>query len=154
MVFRQYWILYWIRVMTYPMINCQWIFFVLSSIEQKNWTIRLTNTCLHVKGKKTLNKREFYNFLSRMILIKRFDFMYRASLWSPTSTNKYTPSVKIGPMTGMKIRRFANIWREMRWGNQPNESPDNIYHAWYGWLLIDEMVEIFNKHREDAFIPS
>ena len=27
-------------------------------------------------------------------------------------------------------------------------------HAEYRWLLVDDMVEIFNSHREDSFIPS
>ena len=30
----------------------------------------------------------------------------------------------------------------------------NMSHAEYRWLLVDDMVEIFNTHREDSFIPS
>ena len=41
-----------------------------------------------------------------MILIIRFEFTYRAFLLCPTSENKYTPAVKLGPITGMARKQF------------------------------------------------
>ena len=63
-----------------------------------------------------------------MILITGFEFMYRASLWFPTSVNKYIPAVKLGSTTGMEIRRLEDIWSEIQWGCQPSERTDDIYH--------------------------
>lgn len=129
-------------------------FFLSFPIEQTNLTIRLTNARLSAKGKKELDKREFYKFLGVMILITRFEFTSRASLWSPVSINKYIPAVKLGAMTGMSRPRFDDIWSDIRWSDQPDERPVGMNHGEYRWLLIDDMVTIFNKHREEFFIPS
>ena len=76
-------------------------FFLSLTIEKTNLTIRLTNTFLHAKVEKPLIQRDFYNFLGVIILIARYTFKSRESLWSPTSVNKYIPAVKLGSMTGM-----------------------------------------------------
>ena len=60
-------------------------FFFSFPSEQINLTIRLTNYCLHEKGNKLLDEREFYKFLGIIILITRHEFTSRAKLWSPTS---------------------------------------------------------------------
>ena len=75
--------------------------------------------------------------------------MSRASIWYHTSVNKYIPAVKLGSMTGMARRKFDNICSEIQWVDQLNKNPDEMSHAEYIWLLIDDMVKIINKHRED-----
>ena len=96
-------------------------YFLLSfPIEQTNLRLCVTNTRLHAKGKNPLNQREFYDFLGIMILITRFDFTPRSSLWSPTSVDKYIPSVKLRPMNAMERLYFDNIWSEIRWVDQTN----------------------------------
>ena len=90
----------------------------------------------------------------KMVLITSFEFTYRASLWSPTYVNTYIPVLKLGSMTEMARLRFENIWSEMRWIYQPTERSDEMSHAEYRWLLIDDMVKIFNTHREYSFIRS
>jgi len=129
-------------------------FFFSFPIQQKEVTMHLTNKGLRTKGRKQLNEREFYKLLGIIILITRFDFTTRASLWSPLSHNKYIPSMKLGSMTGMSIMRFDEILSEVQCGDQPTVRPTSISHAEYRCLLIDDMVKIFNKHREDSFIPS
>ena len=42
----------------------------------------------------------------------------------------------------------------MRWSDQPEERIDKMSRVEYRCSLIDDMVEIFNKHREDVFILS
>ena len=54
----------------------------------------------------------------------------------------------------MARSRFNNIWSEIQWDNYPNEITDEMSHGEYRWSLIDDTVNIFNKHREDSFIPS
>ena len=68
--------------------------------------------------------------------------------------NTYIPVLKLGSMTEMARLRFENIWSEMRWIYQPTERSDEMSHAEYRWLLIDDMVKIFNTHREYSFIRS
>ena len=81
-------------------------FFFSFPSEKINLTIRLTNSCLHVKGNKLLDERYFYKFLGIIILFTRLEFTSRAKLWSPTSEYKYIPAVKLGKMTGMSRNRF------------------------------------------------
>ena len=125
-------------------------FFFSFPIEKIDLTIRLTNSCLHAKGNKLLDEREFYKFLGIIILITRLEFASRAKLWFPTSEYKYIPAVKLGKMTGMSRNRFDEIWSELRWSDQPDIRPPEMSHAEYRWLLVDDMVDIFNSHREDS----
>ena len=124
-------------------------FFFSFPSEKINLTIRLTNSCLHVKGNKLLDEREFYKFLGIIILITTLEFTSRANLWSHTSDYKHIPAVKLGKMTGMSRHRFDEIWSELRWSDQPDVRPPEMSHAKYRLLLVDDMVEIFNSHRED-----
>ena len=57
-------------------------FFFSFPSEKINLTIRLTNSCLHVKGNKLLDERDFYKFLGIIILITRHEFTSRAKFWS------------------------------------------------------------------------
>ena len=124
-------------------------FFFSFPTEQINLTIRLTNSCLHANRKTLLNEREFYKFLEIIILITRLEFTSRENLWSPTSEYKYIPSLKLGNMTGISRHRFDEIWSELQWSYQPDFRPPEMSHAQYRWLLVDDMVEILNTHRED-----
>ena len=45
-------------------------------------------------------------------------------------------------MTGMLRHRFDEIWSD-----QPDVRPPEMSRAEYRWLLVDDMVEIFNSHR-------
>ena len=52
-------------------------FFFSFPSEQIKLTIRLTNYCLHEKGNKLLDEREFYKFLGIIILITRLNFTFK-----------------------------------------------------------------------------
>ena len=54
----------------------------------------------------------------------------------------------------MSRPRFDELWSNLRWSQQPNERPPDKSHAEHRWMLIDDMVNIFNRHREENFIPS
>ena len=55
-------------------------FFFSFPSEKTSLTICLTNSCLHVNGKKLLDEREFYKFLGIIILITRLELTSRANL--------------------------------------------------------------------------
>ena len=89
-----------------------------------------------------------------MVLITRFETTSRAWLWSPVAQNKYRPAVDLESMTGMPRQIFNNLWSTLRWSHQPNDRPDGLSYTEHRWMLIDDMVDIFHRHREEAFVPS
>ena len=56
---------------------------------------------------------EVLKFLGINILITRFEFGSRATLWSSVQTSKYVPAVALGEKTGMPRDRFDHLWRFM-----------------------------------------
>ena len=122
--------------------------------EQTRHTILQTNINLLMNNKRPMTRAEFYKVLGILILITRLEFTSRASLWSRTTSSKFIPAPRIGETTGMPRNRFDELWSYLRWSYQPVERPANKSHAEYRWMLIDDMVEIFNKHREENFSPS
>jgi hypothetical protein len=92
-------------------------------------------------------------FMGIMILSTKYEFQTRASLWSQTSQYKYLPAPKFG-QTGMSRRRFDELWKYVRWSEQPSNKPDEMSSSAYHWLLIDGFVERFNLHRVENFTPS
>ena len=91
-----------------------------------------------------MNIPEFYKLLGIIILITRFEFTTRASLWSRAPTRKNIPAPKLGMTTGMSRPRFDELWSALRCSEQPKEIPEGMPHAEHRWMLIDDMVEIFN----------
>ena len=100
----------------------------------------MKNIKLNLKHKREINRPEFYKLLSIIILIKRFEFTTRASLWSRSPTRKYIPAPNLGMTTGMSRMRFDELWSALRWSEQPKERPEGMPHADYRWMLIDNMV--------------
>ena len=119
--------------------------------EQKILTLRMTNIQLNLKRKREMNRPEFYKILGIIILITLFDFTTRSSLWSRAPIRKYIPAPKLGMTTGMSRPRFDELWSALRWSEQPKERPEGMPRAEHWWMLIDDMVEIFNRHREGYF---
>ena len=122
--------------------------------EQTRYTVLQTNINLLRNDKRLMTREEFYKLLGILILITRFEFTSRASLWSRTTSSKFIPAPRIGETTGMSRNRFDELWSHLRWSEQPPERPADKTHAEYRWMLVDDMVSIFNKHREENFLPS
>jgi len=88
-----------------------------------------------------------------LLLMMRFEFGDRASLWSPTPRTKYVPAPNFGLM-GMTRNCFDKLWRHIRFSCQPAEKPPDKSSADYWWMLVDDFVQNFNDHREDNYYPS
>ncbi|KAG7345146.1 transposase IS4 [Nitzschia inconspicua] len=114
---------------------------------------RNTNVVLENIGRPTTTVGELLKFFGVIILATRFEFESRASLWSDTSTSPFIPAPAFGK-TGMKRRRFDDIWSCLPWGDQPSERPERMSSEQYRWLLVDDFVEQFNEHMAQAFVPS
>ena len=62
--------------------------------------VRKTNIQLQTKQEKMTTTEEIIKLFGVLILITRFEFGSRASLWSPVQAFKYIPSASFG-RTGM-----------------------------------------------------
>ena len=122
--------------------------------EQTRHAILQTNINLMRNNKRRMTREEFYKLLGILILITRFEFTSRATLWSRTTASKFIPAPRIGETTGMSRNRFDELWSHLRWSEQPVQRPADKTHAEHRWMLVDDMVAIFNKHREENFAPS
>ena len=130
-------------------------YFLMSfPMEQLQICLRETNTILRNNRKRETNTTELYKLFGIIVLITRFETTSRARLWSPVSQNKYIPAVKLGALTGMARQRFDDLWSALRWSHQQKDRPSGLSHAEHRWTLIDDMVDIYNRHREDNFVPS
>lgn len=54
----------------------------------------------------------------------------------------------------MSRTRFEDILSAMRWSNQPEAQPEGMTSKAYRWMLVDDFVNNFNKHRANNFHPS
>ena len=112
-----------------------------------------TNKQLREQQKRETSVNELYKLFGIIILITRFETTSRAQLWSTVSQNKYIPAVELGSMAGMPRQRFDDLWSTLRWSCQLKERPQGVLHVEHRWMLINDMVDVFNQHREDDFIP-
>jgi Transposase IS4 len=122
--------------------------------EQLSYMMEKTNEGLVVNGHSRLTKGELLKFFGILILITRFEFGQRASLWATTSRCKYIPAPNLGEKTGMTRDRFTSILRYLVWSEQPCIRPDGMSSEEYRWKLVDGFVDRINKHRANFMHPS
>ena len=77
-----------------------------------------TNEQLLNAGLKELTRGELFCILGLMILMSRFEFQSRHSLWSRVSPSRYIPAANFS-RTGMTRHQFDDIFRHWRTGHQP-----------------------------------
>ena len=53
----------------------------------------------------------------------------------------------------MPRMRFEDLWKCIRWSDQPSERPEGMTSEQYRWRLVDDFVAKFNKHRRAASFP-
>ena len=104
----------------------------------------MTNIQLNLKRKREMNRPELYKLLGIIMLIKQFEFTTRASLWIRAPISKYIPAPNLGIATGISRPFFDALWSALQWSEQPKEIPEGMPHAEHRWMLIDDIVEIFN----------
>jgi hypothetical protein len=113
----------------------------------------LTSEQLIKDNKKPTTKGEILKFFGMLILITRFEFSNRSSLWSNVAPSKYIPAPALGK-TGMSRHRFDHLMKHIRFSRQPAKRPQGMSSETYRWLLVDDHVMNFNDHRESTFTPS
>jgi hypothetical protein len=115
--------------------------------------VTLTSENLLSKNKPPTTTGEVLKFFGVLILVTRFEFSARASLWSNTAPSKYQPAPSFGK-TGMPRHRFDLIMSSIRFSRQPAIRPEHMSTEAYRWLLVDGFVDNFNRYREANFSPS
>ena len=129
------------------------LFVLMFPPQQLMETVMFTNVVLQRKNKMETSQGEILRLFGIMILATKFEFLSRASLWSTVAQSKYRPAPSFG-RTGMSRIQFDNLFSNLRFGNQPAERPPNLSSGQYRWLLVDNFINNFNKHRARNFIPS
>ena len=98
-------------------------FMLMFPQEQLEVMLRLTNERL-TKLKLDVTKiEELLKWFGVLILATRFEFGSRSDLWSTTGPSKYIDAPAFGKKTGMSRNRFDELWRCVRWSEQPAKRP-------------------------------
>ena len=90
--------------------------------EQLQLILQLTNNELAMARKNYTMTGKIIKFFGVMLLVTRFEFGSRASLWSNTSTHIHIPAQLFG-LTGMPQKRFVDLWMCIRFCDQPCNCP-------------------------------
>jgi len=117
------------------------------------WMVQKLNTSLFTANKKPTTAGELLKWFGVLILITRFEYGDRASLWSPETDSRYIPPPMLG-RTGMTRPRFDELFQYMEWSEQPEERPEGMSRGQYRWMKVDDFVSRFNNHRVTHFEPS
>jgi len=112
-----------------------------------------TNIQSNKRQEKLTTSEEIIKLFGVLILITRFEFGSRASLWSTVQQYKYIPTASLG-RTGMSRNRFDHLFACLRFSKQLDERPEDMTSEAWRWTLVDDFVKAFNDHRERHFIPS
>ena len=125
--------------------SCLEYFLILFPPEQLQLILQLTNNELAMVRKNYTMAGEIVKFFGVLLLVTRFEFGSRASLWSNMSTNKYIPAPSFG-LTGMPQKWFDDLWMCIRFGYQPRNHPSEMTSEQYHWRLVDDFIKNFNEH--------
>lgn len=115
--------------------------------------VALTNAELVKISQAVTTSQEVLKFFGVLILITRFEFTTRASLWSSVATSKYLPAPALNK-TQMSRNRFDHLLRCIRFSEQPSVRPEGMSSERWRWKLVDDFVDAFNLHRQQKFTPS
>ena len=129
------------------------IFLMMFPPAQLTVMLQQTNQQLRLANNPEINKRELLKFFGVLLLITKYEFAGRSSLWSETASSKYEPAPNFGK-TGMSRKRFDTIWQHLRFGEQPEVRPADMSHEAHRWMLVDNFIENYNHHRRFMFCPS
>ena len=126
-------------------------FLALFPKNQLSEMVRNTNEALPESSAR-LTKGELLKWFGVTVLMTRFEFGERASLWATKSDHKYIPLPQFGRI--MARERYNELFRYLVWSKQPRDRPDNVSHENWRWMLIEDFVANFNDHRKRYFHPS
>jgi Transposase IS4 len=122
--------------------------------EQLKFMVENTSAQLRLFEKAPLTVGELLKWFGITILMTRFEFGDRSSLWSQSSGSKYIPAPNLGTRTGMSRERYDMITRYLVWSYQPSVRPEGMSSEMHRWMLVQDFVDRINDHRKKYFSPS
>jgi len=126
--------------------------------DQINLILELTSKNLVEKDKKEITRGELFRFIGVCMLMALYDYKgERRLLWGEgdecgSSISKYIPAIDLRK-TQMTRNRWEDIWYEFQSSRQPPDCPLDMSPEAYRWLLIEDFIANFNKHRKEMFCP-
>ena len=112
-----------------------------------------TSANLTIANKPPTSIGEVLKWIGVTILITRYEFGQRCTLWSSESGSKYMPAANIGYRTGMSRDRYDTLMQHMSWSFQPYVRPENLSSEEYRWMLVSDFVDRINEHWKKYFTP-
>ena len=113
-----------------------------------------TSANLTMANKTPTSIGEILKWIGVTILITRYEFGQRSSLWSNESGSKHIPAPNIGYRTGMSRERYDTLLQHRAWSFQPYMRPEGMSSEEYRWMLVSDFVKNINEHRKKYFKPS
>jgi Transposase IS4 len=130
------------------------IFLMMFPPKQLEIIQQLTSRKLAEKNLLQTTIGEIVRFFGSLVLMTRYEFTTRASLWASHPPTKYETAPMFGQKTRFTRKRFNELFTNIRFGDQPDQKPDHLTSEQYRWLLVDGFVKHFNDHRRDTFKPA
>ena len=106
--------------------------------------VAYTNNKMESKGFKFTTRGEILKFFGILILMTRFEFNGRRSLWSTNTASKYLPPPMFGNI--MSRNRFEQLRQNVMFGSEVSTIDR--------WGLVTEFINAINEHRSSQVIPS
>jgi hypothetical protein len=105
-----------------------------------------------LKAKQKLTRpSELLMFFGVMVLMTRFKFGKRESIWSSARTSKYIPAPEFG-INGITRSRFRELMSAIRFSQQGDDTL--ISSSQHRSSLVQGFVDAINLHRKDRFYHS
>ena len=126
--------------------------------DQINLILELTSKNLVEKNKNEITRGELFRFIGVCMLMSISNYKgERRLLWGEgdecgSSISKYIPAIDLRK-TQMTRNRWEDIWYEFQSSRQPLDCPLDMSPEAYRWLLIEDFIANFNKHRKEMFCP-
>jgi len=126
--------------------------FFMWMFPQKHLTrmVEWTNQNLEKRSARPVTGGEVLRFFGMLILMTRFEFSNRRSLWSKKSDFKYVPAPRFGKM--MSRNRFEEIYGCIQFGPCLNDS--DVSSSQLRWSRVTPFVNAINAHRRQNVTPS
>jgi len=118
----------------------------------------LTNNNIKEKDKKEITRGELFRYIGICMLMAISHCRgERRLLWGEgdecgRAISKYIPAMDLRK-TQMSRNRWEDIWYAFQSSRQPPECPPDLSPEGYRWLLIEDFIANFNKHRKEMFHP-
>jgi Transposase IS4 len=112
-----------------------------------------TNINLRKNNIKQTTIGEIIKLFGVFLLITKYEFQSRRSLWSSSPSTKYEVAPGFGK-TGMSRDRFDKLLTNLRFSKATAVRPEGMGHETWRWRKVDDFVEAYNSYRKRNFIPS